>query len=587
MLQGAGEAADDDKIPVGLGAPAVPDGEYPAGFAFFQPSQSQLFPGMPDIPEPFAQDLVVAPQQQALYGLGDQQYGDWKRARAACRKSMSSIDSLRNIAAADKKLLNWRNPVDGQTLLHEMVSAGADESVIQQAVELGCDPVLPNLQGLTPAQLAARKSMAAASLTNAFPPQVSRLATAGRALPLRQKREPRRSGLLDDEPAVQMPQLELQQRSSASLPPPPTPQSKNFSALARRAPMPFSAPMSSSFSVPQPQMSAPMPSAPSSQRRKGLSLAKNESASMPKAKINLDFDLCEEGGLNEMQLQAAVQKAYGGSARVQIDSVSDRVSAGPRIQNAKCRVLFDDAEEAQGWQTRSACSRVVQESIAQNMQIRADAVEYAAPSQMAEVDAVTLKLDSDSSHILCGACLLYDFHGNCEKVIHYSDRLYNGGVVQHSGDTKVDGKSVHTISFVQSQIPTHITQMYFTLCSCGPQDLSGFSNPSIMLYDHSEPDANLLEYSIGQAGKSPSCVMAQLSRRPKWSSDERIIIACALRRVAMPFLGVDLCLAMAGETSWDVKGLGTEEWHLESKICGNYESCKCLISDKWHQASHL
>lgn len=308
---------------------------------------------------------------------------------------------------------------------------------------------------------------------------------------------------------------------------------------------------------------------------------------MPKAKINLDFDLCEEAGLDEARLQAAVQQTYGGSARVQIDEVTDKASAGPRVQKTRCRVLFDSAEEAQGWQTRSMGSRAVQDSIARNLQLRADAVEFDAPSRMDEVDAVTLKLDSDSSHILCGACLLYDFHGNCEKVIHYSDRLYDGGVVQHSGDSQVDGKSVHTISFVQSKIPMHITQLYFTLCSCGPQDLSGFSNPSIMLYDHSEPDANLLEYSIGQAGKSPSCVMAQLSRRPKWSSDERIIIGCALRRMGMPFLGVDLCLAMAGETCWDVKALGTEEWHLESKICGNYESCKFLIGKKRRQEGQL
>merc|ERR1712187_209877 len=162
---------------------------------------------------------------------------------------------------------------------------------------------------------------------------------------------------------------------------------------------------------------------------------------------------------------------------------------------------------------------------------------------MDETDAVTLKLDSDSSSILCGACLLYGAHGDCEKVVHYSDRLYHGGV-WHSGDSRVDGKSVHTISIVQSQIPQHVTTLYFTLCSCGPEDLSGFKNPSIMLYDHSEPDANLLEYSIEQAGKSPSCVMAQLTRRPKWSSNERISITCALRRMRMPFFCIDLCLAM-------------------------------------------
>lgn len=318
-------------------------------------------------------------------------------------------------------------------------------------------------------------------------------------------------------------------------------------------------------------------------RRKGLSLARNQTASMPKAKINLDLDLCNESDLDEGQLQAAVQQTYGGTARVQIDEVADKMLAGPRRQTLRCRVLFDSAEEARGWQARSTCSRVVQENIANNMQLSADAVEFDTPSKMDEVDAVTLKLDSDSSHILCGACLLYDLHGNCEKVVHYSDQLYAGGAVRHSGDTKVDGKSVHTISIVQSQVPSHVARMYFTLCSCGPQDLSGFRNPSIMLYDHSEPDANLLEYSIGQAGKSPSCVVAQLSRRARWSYDERVSVACALRRKGMPLLCVDLCVAMATETTWDVKALGTEEWHLASKICCNYESCKRLIEENRHR----
>eukprot|EP00928_Gymnodinium_smaydae_P038243 TRINITY_DN26418_c0_g1_i1.p3 TRINITY_DN26418_c0_g1~~TRINITY_DN26418_c0_g1_i1.p3 ORF type:complete len:113 (-),score=21.24 TRINITY_DN26418_c0_g1_i1:349-687(-) len=104
-----------------------------------------------------------------------------------------------------------------------------------------------------------------------------------------------------------------------------------------------------------------------------------------------------------------------------------------------------------------------------------------------------------------------------------------------------------------------------------------------MLYDHSEPDANLLEYSIEKAGRSPSCVMAQLSRRPKWTSDDRVSISCALRRKRVPYLCIDLCLAMAAETSWEVKALGAEEWHLQQKICCSYESCKRLIEHHQQQ----
>lgn len=471
--------------------------------------------------------------------------------RAACRKNPSSVESMRTLAA-NQKLLNWRCPVDGQTLLHELVVAGASESVIQQAVDLGCDPSMPNSRGKTPQELGDQKQVAdpgqlrlgRASEWGAFPRGLESNRRVSRA-------------------------------TASELP------------TSQRVPAQTQQMWTPGASLLDP---GPAPVLGSKRRKGGFSLAKNETTSMPKAKINLDVDLCEEGDLDEAKLQAAVQKTYGGTARVQIDEVADKECAGPRsagpskrVQAVKCRVMFGSAEEAFGWQERSRSSREVQENIATNFGVRGEAVQFETPVIMQEVDAVTLKLDSDSSHILCGACLLYDAHGKCEKVVHYSDRLYDGGVVRHSGDTQVDGKSVHTISIVQSKIPAHVTSMYFTLCSCGPSDLSGFPNPSIMLYDHSEPDANLLEYSIEQAGHSPSCVIARLSRRPKRSNDQRISVACALRRKGLSFLCVDIVLALAAETSWDVKALGTEEWHLASKICCNYDSCKSMIEQKVRQ----
>jgi len=313
-------------------------------------------------------------------------------------------------------------------------------------------------------------------------------------------------------------------------------------------------------------------------------LAKNETASMPKARINLDLDLAADEALDEESLQCAVARTYGGSARVQIDEIADKAPAlegSCRRQSVKCRVMFDNTEEARGWQQRSQTSRFVQDNVAERMRLSSDAVQFDAPAMMDEVDAITLKLDSDSSHILCGACLLYDSRGMCEKVVCYTDRFFCGGAVRHSGDTKVDGKSVHTISIIQSKVPASVTQMYFTLCSCGPADLSGFRNPSIMLYDQRQPDANLLEYSINQAANSVSCVMARLVRRPSWSADDRVAIACTLRRKGLSFLCIDLCLAMAAESAWAVQALGTEEWNLKEKICGSYEPSKRLIEAKF------
>lgn len=310
-------------------------------------------------------------------------------------------------------------------------------------------------------------------------------------------------------------------------------------------------------------------------------LATNETASVPKANLNVDLDMDRDEDLDTEQLEASIAKAYGGRARVQIDEVSDKKgNSACRRQKVKARVMFDDAAECRVWQERSATSRAVQSQVAVDMKMDSRAVEFDAAATMDTVDSVTLKLDSDSAHILCGACLLYNDRGTCEKVVCYSDRSFWGGAVQHSGDTKVDGKSVHTLKLALSKIPDEVTQLYFTLCSCGPADLSGFKDPSIMLFENSQPDANLLEYSINQAANSLSCVMARMLRQPAWSAGDRSVRARLLRKLKMPLLCIDLCLAMAEESSWAIQALGTEEWNLKQKVCSNYHPGKELIEER-------
>jgi len=243
--------------------------------------------------------------------------------------------------------------------------------------------------------------------------------------------------------------------------------------------------------------------------------------------------------------------------------------------------MCDDDSEAQTWLSSGAA----QSRLAEAMNLDGGAVEFESDAKMDEVDAITLKLDSDSSHILCGACLLYNAEKKCEKVVCHSDRTFDKGCIRHSGDTQVDGKSVHTISVVLSQVPEDVTQLYFTLCSCGPSDLSGFHNPSIMLYQNREPESNLLEYSINQAANSVSCVMARMLRQPSWTDDERVVIACALRRMRVPLLCIDLCLAMATELKWNIHALGTEEWNMPQKICGNYGVGKSKIEEVLKKAT--
>lgn len=366
-------------------------------------------------------------------------------------------------------------------------------------------------------------------------------------------------------------------------PPPPSPPLAPFQAAPSR--VPSSAAFQSGVSQRSPQTVS------SSVRKAGKKLASSEVSSVPKARINLNLNLAKEEDLDIAELERSIQMSYGGNARVQIDEVADEAlalsapsavsSAAPqrRNQKVKARVMFDSAEEARGWEMKSMQSRVVQSGLASAMALDNGAVEFDGGVQMDAVDAVTLKLDSDSAHILCGACLLYDAQNECKKVVCHNDRYFGDGCVKHSGDTQVDGKSVHTIGVVMSKIPDDVTQLFFTICSCGPDDLSGFKNPSIMLYENVQPDANLLEYSIDQAAKSVSSVMARMLRRPVWTAVDRVLIERGLRRLRMPLLCIDLCMAMAAETSWDIQALGTEEWNTPAKICANYGPGKELIQE--------
>lgn len=484
------------------------------------------------------------PKQPEAYGLKDEDYLKWKRAYAACRKSPEELDPLKELAS-NPKLLNWRSPVSGQSLLHELAAKGASQATLDSAVQLGCQRSQMNSKGET-ADMIVEKKLSSKVFGGAF----RSLDSAAMSRSVRRSRASSAApqGLLLESSAQLGVQPQLQQLQSASLP--------------------VSRPMASQMS-----------SMPSSMRKKGVSLQRNEVTSMPKAQISLDLDFGSEAAVTPEVLQQQIQSAYGSKARVQIDELSEaqtKASRSGRWQNVKCRVMCDDAGEAKSWLSSGSA----QTRLATAMNCDAGAVEFESAAKVDEVDAITMKLDSDSAHILCGACLLYNADNECTKVVCHSDRNDGRASIMHSGDTQVDGKSVHTITVVQSKVPEDVTQLYFTLCSCGPADLSGFLNPSIMLYQNSQPDANLLEYSINQAAKSVSCVMARMIRQPMWTKDDRVVVACVLRRLRMPLLCIDLCLAMAAETSWSIQALGTEDWNMPEKICGNYDHGKRKIEQQ-------
>lgn len=453
---------------------------------------------------------------KAGYALCDEDYKSWQQASKACK---ASAEPLKALEALQPRLRNWRSPVTGQTLVQQLAVRGAEEETLCAAERLGCD-----------------RADAPAALP-------SKAASKQRQLP-----------------------MQLQEAA-----PPPVPQ-------VRRSRMPWSglgsasSARSSYASAPSARRSAPevqLVPAPPVQRKAGKQLRSGEVSKMPKAWLSVNLDMASEQ-LDACRLEKSIQAAYGGTARVQID---DMESCG-RKQKVRARVLFDSERECR---VASAQSSAVTTQVAQNMELGSEAVEFDGKAEANGCDALTLKLDSDSSHILCGACLLYNEENSCLGVLCHTVRDFYNGAVRHSGDTRVDGKSVHTIGLVMSQIPPEVTQLFFTICSCGPTDLSGFKDPSIMLYSNKQPEANLLEYSINQAANSVSSVMARMVRQPVWSQGEAAVIARALRKLRMPLLCIDICMAMAAETSFDIQALGTPEWHVSEKVCNAYHHAKEVI----------
>lgn len=152
------------------------------------------------------------------------------------------------------------------------------------------------------------------------------------------------------------------------------------------------------------------------------------------------------------------------------------------------------------------------------------------------VRSMRLELGSDSSSILCGACLIYE-DLICTKVVHYGMRAAYSNSVRHSGDQQVNGVSKHVIEVDLDSLPVSVTRLFFTLCACGCADLSGFKNPAINLHDQ---DAQpMCTYAIEKAGRAPTVVMAAISRTPG--------------------------------AGWQVTAIG---FHSEVRCCGNYSRVK-------------
>jgi stress response protein SCP2 len=146
-----------------------------------------------------------------------------------------------------------------------------------------------------------------------------------------------------------------------------------------------------------------------------------------------------------------------------------------------------------------------------------------------------LELGSDSAMILCGACLAYE-DLTCSRVVCFTDRTAYKGALKHSGDQQIDGKSKHIMDVDLARLPPSVNRLFFTLCACGADNLSAFKNPAIALQD--AEGTPLCSYTIDQAGRAPTVVMAGVERR---------------------------------EGSWRVTALGK---HSAVRCCGDYSQVK-------------
>eukprot|EP00486_Rosalina_sp_Unknown_P000832 CAMPEP_0201565900 /NCGR_PEP_ID=MMETSP0190_2-20130828/5320_1 /ASSEMBLY_ACC=CAM_ASM_000263 /TAXON_ID=37353 /ORGANISM="Rosalina sp." /LENGTH=360 /DNA_ID=CAMNT_0047983917 /DNA_START=221 /DNA_END=1303 /DNA_ORIENTATION=+ len=269
----------------------------------------------------------------------------------------------------------------------------------------------------------------------------------------------------------------------------------------------------------------------------GRKLRSKETAQLPTSRMDQTVEL--DNDISEQDFLQSVQQAYGSNARVEINSNNN--NSNNNRQQISYQVVWENNDEAQSAYAQNA---QIQQKIAQNLNIKGSAMAFDKPAEPRSIDGITLQLDSDTSSILCGACLVYNNEDKCMKVVHYSDRNY-AGCITHSGDTQVFGKSVHTIKLSLSDLDQNIKQLFFTLCACGPSDLSQFKEPVISLYENDEEEVNLIQYGIEQAGKARSVVMCRLFR--------------------------------ANGSDWSIQALGSEEWHIQQKVCMAYHNAQGLI----------
>lgn len=191
---------------------------------------------------------------------------------------------------------------------------------------------------------------------------------------------------------------------------------------------------------------------------------------------------------------------------------------------------------------------------------------YRLPLGVGSSKPLVLELASDSSSILCGACLAFSSSSSssslpatklfsrskngCVGTCCYTTRRTCDGSLRHSGDTMVNGCSKHRIEVDLHTLPKSVDFLFFSLCACGPADLSEFERPYISLSDGAT-QGNLCRYQIAGAKGAPSALMA-----------------CVARTSSLGSLGAGAAGGADGG-GWAVVALGD---NAKVKCCENYDA---------------
>ncbi|CAG8501012.1 513_t:CDS:2 [Scutellospora calospora] len=115
---------------------------------------------------------------------------------------------------------------------------------------------------------------------------------------------------------------------------------------------------------------------------------------------------------------------------------------------------------------------------------------------------------------LDGSCLLYAGDTFWRKYDYASVYYPSFPHMRHSGDVMDNTRRTGSqrITAKLDQLPPEVTQLYFVLSSWKSPTIGHFQRPSFKLFDETQPDKDLCNYTLGEAANSQAVIMCCVSR---------------------------------------------------------------------------